>query len=230
MIEEPPLLTVNRARNRPTPAQIAAFADVPTGIVADALEGRGVLAPAIRPLSAALPAHAAGPALTAENGPADILATFAALEMLQPGDMLVAGVGAYALAAASGDRVMGMLRNIGAAGMVTDGPVRDIDGIEAVGLPVWCSGLTPATPFSNGPGRVGLPLSIGGQRVDTGDMIVADRDGVVAVPYGEIDAVIARIAVITTQEAALDAEVAAGRRGFDRVAALLQSDRVRWID
>lgn len=232
MIEQPPKLTVRRPTRRPTAAQIAAFRDAPTGFVVDALQGAGALAAAIRPVDVTgrLPGRAAGPALTAGNGPADVLATLAAVAFLQDGDILVAGASGHQGCAAAGDRLAGMAKNAGAAGLVTDGPMRDLDGILAAGLPCWCTGLTPASPFTTGPGQIGLPLMIGGQRVETGDMIVADRDGVVVVPFADIDPVIAALGQVRELEARLDAEVAAGQTVTEAMRALLASDEVAYLD
>ncbi|RMD92044.1 MAG: RraA family protein [Alphaproteobacteria bacterium] len=232
MIEEPPKLTIRRPARRPSAAQIAAFRDVPTSFVVDAMRGAGALDQAIRPLEhgGRLPAHVAGPALTAANGPGDVLATLAALAFLREGDVLVAGAAGYAGCAAAGDKVAGMARNAGAVALVTDGPMRDLDGIVAAGLPAWCTGLTPGSPYSTGPGRVGLPMQIGGQRVDTGDMIVADSDGVVVVPFEELDAVIAAIAEVRAAEAELDAEIAAGMAVPPDIITLLASEAVEYLD
>ena len=227
MIEEPRLLTVARQMPRPTAAQIAAFRNVPTGFVADAMDGTGALSSAIQPVGWGrdIACLAAGPALTADNGPGDILATLAALKFLRQGDVLVAAFAGHQGCAAAGDRVMGMAKNAGAAGFVTDGPMRDYAGLVAVGLPAWCSGLTPASPVSRGPARVGFPVQIGGRQVATGDMIVADRDGVVVVPFAAIDAVIARLARVRELELALDAEVAAGLRLPENIAEVLAGDQ-----
>lgn len=230
MIEEPRALTIRRPSRRPSQAQIDAFRGVPTGIVVDAMDGRGAMAAAIAPLGPGAPAQMCGPALTADNGPGDVLATFGALALARPGDVLVAGFGGHQSCAAAGDRIMGMLRNAGGAGFVTDGPMRDLAGIAAVGLPVWCTGLNPGSPFASGPGRVGLPVQVGGQMVDAGDMIVGDADGVVVVPWAEIDAVAARLPRIQELEAALDAEVAAGRHAPQMVLDLLAGPVVRYVD
>ncbi|MEQ8354744.1 MAG: hypothetical protein RH942_04340 [Kiloniellaceae bacterium] len=232
MIEEPPVLTIRRTLRRPAAAQVAAFQGVATGLVVDAMFGGGALDGAIRPLAAG-PGGAgvtAGPALTADCGPADILATLAALNFIAPGDVVVAAFAGHQGCAAVGDRVCGMLRNAGAAGFVTDGPARDSAGIAAAGLPVWCSGLTPASPFSKGPGSVGFPIQIGGQEVETGDMVVADRDGVVIVPHEKIDAVIESLAKVRALEAELDAEVAAGLKVPAAIAELLAGDQVKYSD
>ena len=229
MIEEPPLLKIKSNLRRPTDAQIAAFKCVPTGFVVDALFGGGALSSDIQPLGGGrdLDCVAAGPALTADCGPADILATVAAF---RPGDVVVSAFAAHQGCAASGDRVAGMMKNNGAAGFVTDGPVRDYAGVVAVGLPVWCTGLTPASPFSKGPGSVGFAIQIGGQEVETGDMIIADRDGVVVVPFEKIDEIIAALARVMELEAALDAEVAEGLKIPAPISELFGSDRVEYVD
>jgi 4-hydroxy-4-methyl-2-oxoglutarate aldolase len=223
MIEEPPLLTIKSILRRPNDAQIAAFQGVPTGFVADALCG-GVLGREIQPIGDGrdIDCVAAGPALTADCGPADILATQAALNFIRRGDVVVAASAGHQGCATIGDRVAGMMKN--------DGPVRDYAGIVAAGLPVWCTGLTPASPYTKGPGWVGFPVQIGGQTVENGDMIVADRDGVVVVPFDRIDEIIVKVAHIAEAEAALDAKVAAGQKVSPKVADLLDSDQVRYAD
>jgi 4-hydroxy-4-methyl-2-oxoglutarate aldolase len=137
----------------------------------------------------------------------------------------VSAFAAHTGCAAAGDRLIGMMKNNGAAGFVTDGPVRDYQGIVQVGLPVWCAGLTPASPHMTGPGSVGFSVQIGGQEVETGDMIVADRDGVVVVPFERLDEVIQKLARIFALESALDAKVAGGLKIPEWVEAHLASDK-----
>ena len=85
-------------------------------------------------------------------------------------------------AAVTGDLLMYVARNRGAAGFVTDGLVRDLDDLETVGLPTFAMGVTPNSPQRRGPGSVGLPIVCGGVAIASGDMVVGDRDGVVVVP------------------------------------------------
>lgn len=228
MIEAPPTLTIKSSIRRPTDAQIAAFQGVPTSFVVDALSGGGALSSLIQPVGGGrdLKCVAAGPALTADCGAADVLATFAALKFIQGGEVVVSAFAGHTGCAAAGDRLLGMMKNCGAAGFVTDGPVRDYEGVVAAGLPVWCNGITPASPFMSGPGFVGFPVQIGGLEVETGDMIVADRDGVVVVPFERIDEVIETLAHIKELEKALDAKVAKGMKIPDWVEELMASDQV----
>jgi len=232
MIEEPPLLTINRATRRPTAAQIAAFQGVPTGFVNDAMFGQGALASVIRPLGEGRDLHcaAAGPALTVENRPGDLLPLLAALSQIRAGDIVMSTCAGYQGCASAGDRVAGMIRNNGATGLVTDGPMRDYDGIVGVGMPCWCTGLTPASPVGKGPGRIGLPIDMAGQRIETGDMVVADRDGVVIVPFARIDTVIKALDRVKTAEADLDAKVAEGLKLPSSIGDLLASDQVEYLE
>lgn len=212
MIEEPAILTLIKDAPRPTQAQIDAFQGIPTGFVCDAMMGKGALATAIGPIGFGrdYDCVAAGPALVADNGPAEILATLAAVSMVQKGDVVVAAFDGYQGCSASGDQLMGMMKNAGAAGFVTDGPMRDYEGIVEVGLPAFCAGLNPNSPYANGPGTVGGAAMVGGMHIATGDMIIADRNGVVVVPFAEIDTVIAKLEEVKVMEDELEAKVASG--------------------
>ncbi|WP_137700678.1 RraA family protein [Marimonas lutisalis] len=232
MIEEPPILTIVKNRPRPTQAQIDAFRGVPTGFVCDAMDGMGALETAIAPVGGRVDPqmHAAGPALVAENGPAEILATLAAATLAQPGDVIVSSVSGWQGCSAAGDQVLGMMKNAGAAGFVTDGPMRDFEGILQVRLPAWCTGLNPNSPYGNGPGRVGGSAVIGGVTVATGDLIVADCNGVVVVPFARIDAVIATLAKVRALEADLETKVGDGFRSPLDLDEMLAAGRAVEID
>ncbi|MDV7143441.1 RraA family protein [Tropicimonas sp. TH_r6] len=228
MIEAPPKLTIRKDLRRPSEAQIAAFQGVATGFVVDAMFGAGALSLNIQPLGGGqdLDCNAAGTALTAECGAGDVLAVFASLKFIRPGDVVVSSFAAHSGCAAGGDGLVGMMKNCGAAGFVTDGPLRDYPGLVSVGLPVWCTGITPASPHMSGPGAVGFPIQIGAQEVETGDMIVADRDGVVVVPFERLDEVIEQLERIKAAELAQDQKVVDGMRVPEWVEHLLASDEV----
>jgi 4-hydroxy-4-methyl-2-oxoglutarate aldolase len=112
---------------------------------------------------------------------------------------------------------------------VTDGLARDRAGLVAVGLPIFCAGLSPNSPYSKGPGRIGLPVTLGGLRIETGDVVVADRDGAVIVPGARAAEVADKADAVATLEVALDKEVAEGRKAADAVVELMRSDRVRRV-
>lgn len=232
MIEEPPKLTIKRPHRRPSSEQIAAFQNVATGFVVDAMDGTGALHPSIKPLSDGqeLPAFITGLALTVDTGPGDILGLLGALKFIQSGDVVVSSFSAFQGCAACGDRLAGMIRNNGAYGLVTDGPIRDYAGVIDVGLPIWCTGVNPNSPVAQGPGFIGQAVQIGGKEVETGDMIVADQDGVVVVPFEHIDRVIQRIERVRKLEEELDKEVAEGLKIPSAIEELLESDQVRFVE
>ena len=210
MIEEAP--SIQRSSIvRPPAAQVEALRGTPTGFLVDALGGSGALDFRIKPVIVDQ-AGFCGVALTCNAGPADNLALIAALESVQPGDVLVCATGSYTGCAVTGDLVLGMARNCGAVGFVTDGCVRDLTGIRMVGLPCYCIGVTPNSPARSGPGTVGFPITLAGHPVASGDVIVADLDGVVVVPAGRLDEIIARLPAIRSAEAAMDQAVRDGLR------------------
>ena len=123
MIEDPPLITRKVKVPRPSLKQVAAFKSVPTGFIVDAMNGRGALDYRIKPVIAHQ-SSICGVAMPIECGPADNLAVFMALSHIQKGDVVVAATDSFMATAITGDLLLGMLRNLGAVGFVTDGAVQ----------------------------------------------------------------------------------------------------------
>ena len=213
LIEDAPKVTVCAIARRPRAEQINALEGVPSGFLVDALGGSGALDYRVK---AIVPEQTTfcGAALTCHAGPADNLAVFAALDHVQPGDVIVAACNGYTGCAVTGDLLLGMARNCGAVAFVTDGCVRDVAGIRGVGLPCFAVGVTPNSPAREGPGTVGCAIALAGVSIASGDIVAGDQDGVVVVPYDRIDAVIERLVKIRAAEAQLDAKVRAGLRSL----------------
>jgi 4-hydroxy-4-methyl-2-oxoglutarate aldolase len=229
MLEEPPLLVVRKTFGRPPADKLAQLKGAQTGHVVDAMDGRGGLDAAIKPVDANR-AQFVGTALTCETGPSDNLAILAAVALAKPGDVIVAASDAFPSTAVIGDIVALMARNAGCAAIIIDGMARDSEGLIGVGVPLFCRGITPNSCVKSGPGRVGLPIVAGGVAIAPGDVLVGDRDGVVVVPQGRLDHVIARVAAIREAERKVIAAVAGGLTHTETMAALLGSDRVRYVD
>jgi 4-hydroxy-4-methyl-2-oxoglutarate aldolase len=233
MLEEPPLLTLHRRFARPAPDLVDRFRATPASFVVDALAGlglggRGALAPEVKAIGRAAAAMV-GVAFTVEPGPGDNLAVLAAAAVAEPGDVIVAATAGHRLHAVIGDLVLGRMKNRGLAGFVTDGTVRDVPEIEAVGLPCFATGVTPNSPVSSGPGTAGLPVVCGGVSVASGDIVVADGDGVVIVPLALAEATAAALERVRAAEADALARVRGGETVTPAIAALLASGRVREI-
>jgi len=228
MIEDPPLLKIRRNFPRPSNELIAAFAGVPTGHVVDTMGGLGCLDCRIKPLVQSKEVMV-GTAVTCYTGPSDNLALFGALHAAQRADVLVAAADGFTTTAIAGDLLLGMARNRGVAGFVTDGSVRDLVGVLAVGLPVYCAGLTANSAARNGPGTVEFPIALGGVAVESGDIVIGDRDGVVIVPLKQAQGVLAKLADVRAAEESLEAKVKAGLEIPDFLDAIINSGRVEEV-
>jgi len=229
MIKDPPVLRIRRKFPRPSKEMIAAFAGVPTGFATDAMNGRGALDYRIKPI-VPMKEIMVGVAMTCHCGPADNLALFGALATGEPGDVLLAATDRFTETSVTGDLLLGMAKNRGLKGIVTDGVARDVPGILAVGLPLYCAGVNPNSPVRNGPGTVGHPIVIGGVSVTPGDIVIGDGDGIVIVPLADVDQVLKRLEDVKKAEASMDAKVKGGLTVPDFITSILDSDRVLFED
>jgi regulator of RNase E activity RraA len=193
---------------RPPRHLVEPFREFATCNVCDALGRFGAMHYTIKPVVPGW--RVAGPAITVRTRPCDNLVIYKALELAQPGDVLVITNHEYETNATWGDLTSMIGKARGLAGMVTDGLVRDIAGLREVGLPVFARGLTPNSPLKDGPGEVNVPVSCGGVIVNPGDIIVGDEDGVVVVPREDAELVIARTRAIVAKEEKTVKEIQSG--------------------
>ncbi len=205
MIGDPVALTVRRRIERPSAALVARFAGLPTGFVTDALNGSGSMNYRVKPIATEM--VFCGTAVTAFCSPMDNLAVMAALDFVQPGDVIVVGTQGQEAAGTIGDLWAAGAKARGVAAVVTDGLVRDVTGLLKVGLPVFAIGHNPNSGFKNGPGTVNHTITCGGVSVSPGDIVVGDRDGVVVVPRADVEAIAAQLEVVKKKEAETEARV-----------------------
>lgn len=228
MIGDPTKLVIRARFPRLSAAEIAPFRERSTSFVVDAMNGRGGLDHGIKPLDPG--SRFVGSALTARAGARDNLAALAALDLIEPGDVLVIATQGFTGTATLGDNMAKIAQLKGCVGVVTDGMARDAAEIVALGIPCFCRGVTPNSAFPTGPGEVGLPLAMGEVTIDAGDLILGDRDGVVVVPRGQLAGVTARLELVAAKEAEMHAKVEAGeiRSLLDRSPGL--KDQIRYVD
>ncbi|MES2536512.1 MAG: dimethylmenaquinone methyltransferase [Pseudomonadota bacterium] len=124
----------------------------------------------------------AGPVLTVDCVAGDNLSIHAAIAELAPGEILVVAGGADSTIALLGDMIGTQLKARGAAGVLVDGPVRDIEALRALDLPVWARRIRPAGPVKKTFGAVGGDILVAGVYVRRGDWMVMDADGAVVLP------------------------------------------------
>lgn len=228
MLGDPPVVTLKRQFARPSATQIEALKGVPTGFVVDLMMGQGAIDQRIKPLWPDSPFTA--PVLTADCGPRDNLGLLVALDVAEPGDVIALATGGFEETAVLGDHVAAMAKNKGVVAFVTDGLARDVDGLIGVGLPIFCAGISPNSPYKNGPCEVGTSVTLGGLAVRSGDLMVGDRDGVAVIPKEKIDAVITGLPDVEAKEAEMGRLIEEGLTVPGFVGELLASDKTRHLD
>lgn len=170
-------------RQLPDAALMAQFRSIPASNVADVMGRNCAMNPRIRLVSRPTAQMMVGPALTVKARAGDNLALHAALNLAQPGDVLVVSNEEDDTRALMGEIMMAYLKDVKqVAGIILDGPIRDIDEIGKWDFPVYCTGTTPGGPYKDGPGEVNVPIACGGVSVDPGDIILADPDGAIVIP------------------------------------------------
>ena len=208
---------------RPMPSQelLDGFADLPAANIADTMGRSCAMNPRIR-LMSGFQGIMVGPALTVKARAGDNLFLHQALDMAQPGDIIVLSndedqtrslMGEIMFAYAKYQKKLG--------GLVLDGPIRDVDVLREMDLPVYATGSTPGGPHKEGPGEIS---------VNPGDIIVADADGIIVIPLKDAPAVLEAAKKFHEQDAA---KVAAARDGTSNrawVKNTLEAKKTEFID
>jgi len=151
-----------------------------------------------------------GPACTVKLYPGDNLMVHKAIDLAQPGDVIVVDAGGFNDHAIIGELMSARAKQRGVAGMVIWGAIRDSAELGAGTYPVFASGVTHRGPYKNGPGEINVPVTMGGMQVNPGDIIVGDADGLVAVPQEMAERVLASARAILEKETKSMKEIVAG--------------------
>ena len=165
---------------RLSPADLAAWDGAEAAAVSDCLDRAQAMDGGIQPLDPSM--RLIGQARTVRCMVADNSALHAALNLAEPGDVLVADAGGFLGGAVWGGLMTEAARRKGIAGLIIDGAVRDRSEIVAAGFPCFARGTVPAGPHKNFGGAIDAPIACGGVAVQPGDLVVADADGVTIVP------------------------------------------------
>jgi len=170
-------------RDMPDPAVVKAFQQIPASNIADVMERSCAMNPRIRLLSSPKAQMTSGAALTVKARGGDNLLLHKAVNMAQEGDYIIVSNDEENTRSITGEIMMAYLYLIKkAAGIVIDGPIRDIDELKKWDFPIYATGTTPGGPYKEGPGEINVPVSCGGISVNPGDIIVGDPDGIIVIP------------------------------------------------
>lgn len=172
-----------RTRKRMVSSELVeAFRQLPVANVSDCMARMFAGGPQLRPVHQ----HEfvlAGPALTVRCRPGDNLLLHHALDIATPGDVIVVDAGGDLTTAIMGEIMAAIAIKNKVAGIIINGAIRDMFEIRKMGLPLYAAGTTHRGPYKDGPGEINTPIAIGGMVIEAGDLILADGDGVLAVPF-----------------------------------------------
>ncbi len=160
-------------------------------------------------------ARIAGPAITALCQPGDNLMMHRALRLAQPGDVLVVTSLGETSAAQWGDVAATYAVRMGLAGVVVHGCVRDVDNVLALGFSVWATNVWPVHADKGKGGGVNIPIACADVLVRPGDLIVADGDGVIAIPRAEAQTVVTAAQAKMRKESEFAAAIRDGASAWD---------------
>jgi RraA family protein len=199
---------------------VAQFRELPVANVSDQMSRMTAAGPRLRPMHAG--GVLAGPALTVKTRPGDNLMLHKALDLAQPGDIIVCDGGGDLTNALIGEIMTShaIKRKIG--GIVINGAIRDAAAIRASAFPVFAAGITHRGPYKDGPGEINVPLALDGMVIEPGDLILGDDDGLVCVPFDQLATVLRATQAKHAAELKQLAEIAAGTSDRSWVDATLK--------
>ncbi|MGO2660523.1 4-carboxy-4-hydroxy-2-oxoadipate aldolase/oxaloacetate decarboxylase [Mycetocola reblochoni] len=194
-------------------SRLSRLAELGAATVYEAHGQRGAIDPALKPLDRNT--VMAGRAVTVRLEPADNWFIHIALLEAGEGDVLVVDAAGYVDAGPWGDVLTLAAQQRGLAGLVIDGAVRDSRTIVEAGFPVFSRGVCIRRTTKVQRGEVGVPVTIGGTVVSTGDVLIGDADGLVRIGGDEIDAALASAEAREAKEERMRAQIRAGASTLD---------------
>lgn len=189
--------TIRRNFTRPAKDLIEQFRNVPVSNLVDAMFGEYSLPSTLRPVNNC---PLLGPAFTVQCPPGDNLMFHKALDMVHPGDIIVIDAGGYTERGIVGELMSTFTKLHGCAGIVVYGAIRDVEPLRHMDFPVYAAGVSPNTPFQNGPGSINEPISIGHIVIHPGDIVAGDQDGLTIIPPAKAESILQKALAIDAHE------------------------------
>ena len=152
----------------------------------------------------------AGPALTVKSRPGDNLMLHKAIDMAEPGDIIVCDAGGDLTNSLMGELMLAHAIKRGVGGFVLDGAVRDVEAFLEVNLPVLAAGVSHRGPYKDGPGEINVSVAIDGMVIEPGDLVIGDWDGVLSIPLDDVESILKKTNEKQAAEAVDMAKIEAG--------------------
>lgn len=171
-----------------------------------------------------------GTAVTVKTFANDNLLFHKAIQMGQPGDVIVVDAEGSMTHSVCGEMMFHMARGRGIDGFVVDGAIRDRDALKEMDFSVFARGVQPRGPYKNGPGEINVPVSIGGIVVHPGDIVAGDSDGLVIIPKEEAEVIAAAARAKMEKEKVSLARILGGDTSNSWVDAKLEAFGYEIVD
>ena len=152
----------------------------------------------------------AGPALTVKSRPGDNLMLHKAIDMAEPGDIIVCDAGGDLTNSLMGELMLAHAMKRGVGGFVLDGAVRDVEAFLDVNMPVFAAGVSHRGPYKDGPGEINVSVAIDGMVIEPGDLVIGDWDGILSIPLDNVDSILKKTTEKQAAEAVDMAKIEAG--------------------
>jgi 4-hydroxy-4-methyl-2-oxoglutarate aldolase len=221
---------VRRSIERAEPSIVDGFVGLGVATVHEAQGQTGLLAARIGPVWPG--ARIAGSAVTVRVPVGDNWMVHVAIEQCREGDIVVVSPAGPSEHGYLGELIATAFQTRGVRGFVIDGGVRDVSELREMGFPVWSALVSALGTVKEELGDVNLPIDCGGQRVEPGDVVVADDDGVVVVPRAKAAEVLKASRDREEKELASRTRYAAGELSLDVMGlrGALEQKGLRYVD